>query len=346
MRISNKARQQRRVLTIVAGAIATAAILAACAAPSEPSAPAAPSIDDARATAQSANTRLTAVERQMRQATAETQVRARATDDALRAAQQRAAIEVTRTANEQIAQATSIALDNLAAQNRAAVAATAQAATVANEAAALSARATATAIALEQDNAQRSAEWERTVLIPAKTIILTFAGLGVVACALYLLVRFGFKAIDTWVLHARVFRDGRGNIVIVTEPGRGGDTQYVQPHLSPSPVLAIGQRGGGAQLPRVEHSGGDPEVTRRAQFIDTLQLNARAAPSAPRGIRTSATGLIDAALEHTKVGLSGSVAALLDEPRINVMPAALPPAQVADHNALASLDADWRIHNG
>lgn len=352
MRKTKKAQQKHRFVVLATATIAVGTLLAACAAaPSQPSEQDAIVLEQARIAAQAANARLAVAERQARQATAEVQVRIQVTEDAMRMAQQNDALEATRMANSQLAQATAIALDNLAAQQRAQIAATSQAAEIQLQATSVSVRATTTAIAITQDNARRTAEWERDVLIPAKTLIMAGAGLAAAVIALYLLVRFGFKMIDTLVLHARVFRDGRGNITIITERDTSGETQWVQPHLSPAPVLSIGRRG--APAAAIETAGGDPEVTRRAQIVDTLQLAAprkseraqtaqRIAPennSAPLS-RTLPT-LIDPAIATAQAGLN----ALLAEPRINVVAPNQIPQQVADNNALASVDADWRLND-
>ncbi len=354
MRKSKKNEQKKRVLMSTFALIAVGSILVACAAAPDQGTTTsdAVALEQARVAADAANARLALAERQARQATADAQVRLRVTEDALRMAQQSEALDATRTANSQVAQATAIALDNIAAQQRAQVAATAQAADIALQATSMSINATSTAISISQDNARRTAQWERDVLIPAKTFIMAGAGIAVAVVVLYLLVRFGFKMVDTWVLHARVFRDGRGNITIVTEPGKGGEMEYVQPHLSPAPVLSISRRGQSGAT--IEASGGDPEVTRRAQLVDTLQLatprhtstQPRLTPRVPTG-NAAATGehalpqLIEPAIATAQAGFH----ALLGEPRVNVVTSAQVPAQIADGNALAALDADWRTHN-
>jgi hypothetical protein len=253
----------------------------------------------------------------------------------LRTLEEKNAIEATRVANVQVAEATAIALVAISEQHKAQLAATAQASQLQIEATSVSVRATATAIAIAQDNAQRSAEWERTVLIPAKSVVMAGAGIAAAVVALYLLVRFGFKMVDTWILHARVFRDGRGNITIVTTPDRDGGMQYVQPHLSPAPVLSINRRG--IDGPVIDVGGGDPEVTRRAQIVDTLQVGgAGRAPQA--SAHAEPMRLIEPAIATARAGLD----ALLSEPRVSVVPARAIPDKVASSDALTALDSDWR----
>ena len=339
----SKQPTQSRVLALALATISIASLVAACnVGPVSGDAPGAlngeAALEQARIDAQAANLRLANVERQTKQATASAQLRLRATDDALRLSQEKNALEVTRVANVQVAQATQIALDNIASMQRAQLAATAQAGAVAIRATTVSIDATATAVAIMQDNAQRSAEWERDVLIPAKTFITAGAGIAVAIVVLYLLVRFGFKMVDTWVLHARVFRDGRGNITIVTEPDKGGEMQYVQPHLSPAPVLSIGPRGQGRAA--VLASAGDVDVTRRAQLVDTIQIGAAHGRVQHRA--TAFDGGLPQLVEPAIASARHGLRALLDEPRINVMSTAEIPAQIADENAIAAIDADWR----
>jgi hypothetical protein len=295
------------------------------------------SVEDARAQAEAANARLSQIEARARQATADARDRLRATETVLRTLEEKNAIEATRVANVQVAEATAIALVAISEQHKAQLAATAQAAQLQIEATSVSVRATATAIAIAQDNAQRSAEWERTVLIPAKTVVMAGAGIAAAVVALYLLVRFGFKMVDTWILHARVFRDGRGNITIVTTPDRDGGMQYVQPHLSPAPVLSVNRRG--IDGPVIDVGGGDPEVTRRAQIVDTLQVGGSArTPQAPPHARAEPMRLIEPAIATARAGLD----ALLSEPRVSVVPARAIPDKVASSDALTALDSDWR----
>jgi hypothetical protein len=313
----------------VTGIFAFAACVSQPAAPSEN---ALHNIDDARKLGTVAATNLSAAERQLQVATAEANRTLRATEAAFRLERERQSAFATQTADEQNAQAARAVLRATSDALSASATATAQANTLNAQATAMSLNATATAITISQDNARRAAEWEQGVLIPARTIALILIAAVLIAAAL----RFVLKAVEALILHIRVVRDGNGNIMVIMPEDKSGRQQVLQPHLSAAPVTSFTPAG--LAEATVRSSGGDPDVLRRAQLIDAMKRVTPGAPAAARDV--DADGLL------IQRRLSAPAVGALDDPVIQVIePAQAGCLQLADVEATAAIDSDWRSAN-
>ena len=192
-------------------------------------------LDDAETLATAAASNLVVVQKQSRIATAEADRVVRATDTALRQSRERQASAATQVAAEQSAQSAAIMIRATSDALSAAATATSLGNANAAQATAVAIQATATANMIENTNAQRAAEWEQNVMLPARMIGLILLG----AIGLFLCLRYGIQAVEALILHIRVVKDGRGNIMVIMPPDGQGRQQMVMPHLTMDPVMSL-----------------------------------------------------------------------------------------------------------
>ena len=286
-------------------------------------------LDDAETLATAAASNLVVVQKQSRIATAEADRVVRATDTALRQSRERQASAATQVAAEQSAQSAAIMIRATSDALSAAATATSLGNANAAQATAVAIQATATANMIENTNAQRAAEWEQNVMLPARMIGLILLG----AIGLFLCLRYGIQAVEALILHIRVVKDGRGNIMVIMPPDGQGRQQMVMPHLTMDPVMSLTPPGF-AQTTVSSH-GGDAEVARRAQAIDALGVTQNANPGATPRQGTSGPRMLQALIDPTNNEF--------EAPSVRVLsPGNAGQQQLTDGNAMAAIEADWR----
>lgn len=242
---------------------------------------------------------------------------ARATDQALAVRTTEVALEATQSVAAFTATAEAAAASATAMSWQLSQAATADAASSIARAAQVQLAASATAMALQQHQERVAAEWERDVLLPAKTVALVVLML---ICIIGI-VLFGARLFNALILHLRIIRDPSGHAIVFQEADGVGRQLVLLPNRSPGAAIQIAPSA--AQLHHVVVGAADPDVTMRAQTLEGLAF----------------------ASKRESRGVAPSTRPLLPEPgALRVLNAQqLPPPSIADSHALQVIDADWRV---
>jgi hypothetical protein len=281
----------------------------------------------ANATAQAAYTAAVRARERAREAAAQGTTVARATDHALVVRATEVALSATATMSAIQASAYSASLEATATAEESARQAARVTQALSVQATEMAFGATSTAVALLARQEQAAADWEDSVVTPARKVAVAVGIFLLLAASAFC----GLRAFDALILRARIIRDPSGHAIIVPELDRQGRQLLLLPHRAPGAVLQIAPP---ATLPaQVAAEAVDAEVTRRAQLVEAIGITSAGNPQA----RLPAPRIIGDARAADQLG------SLTQAPLLRLIPShELPPPEIADQHAIQAMDEDWR----